>query len=45
MAGAVAVARRMTDKHMESIDAILKNKPEAYTGYGYDAPWRSIEQL
>ena len=42
--GAVSVARRLSSHHMESIEAILSNKPDAYGGYG-GAGMRTIETL
>ena len=32
--GAIPVARRLTPRHLEAIDAIAESKPEAYAGYG-----------
>ena len=32
--GAVEVARKLTDEHMEAIGKILDNAPEAWSGYG-----------
>ena len=42
--GAIEVARRLTKKHMADIDAILDNKPEAWSGYA-GAGMRSFPQL
>merc|ERR1712194_120717 len=34
------IAKRLTPKHKEEIDAILGNKPSAYQGYGADKKGR-----
>lgn len=41
---AIDVARKLTPKHMEEIDAILGNAPAKYTGYG-GAGMRYIDRL
>ena len=42
--GAIAVARRLTPQHMETIEAIAESKPDAYGGYG-GAGMRDINTL
>ncbi len=42
--GAVAVARRMTDKNMKDIEMIIDNKPTPYNGWG-GAGRRGISSL
>ena len=41
---AIGVARRLSSKHMESIESILGNKPDGYGGYG-GAGMRTIDTL
>ncbi len=42
--GAIAVARTLTASHMEAIEAILDNKPDAYAGFG-GTGMRTIESI
>ncbi len=42
--GAIPVARRMTQKHMDDIEKILQTKPSPYTGYGGSGR-RSIDSI
>jgi len=43
--GSLRVALVMTDEHLKDIDSILKNKPDAYSGYGNSSQWRKINLI
>ena len=43
--GALDVVRKLTPAHMEQIEAILDNKPEAYAGYGAPFWARTVKTL
>lgn len=40
--GALSVAAKITDEHMEELNKILDNKPDQYYGYGNSAGYRRI---
>ena len=43
--GALDVALRMTDAHLEQVEALLVNKPEAYSGFGGQGWQRRLQTL
>ena len=40
-----SVALRMTDAHMEKVEALLDNKPEVYSGFGGGGWQRRLDTL
>ena len=43
--GAIEVAKKLSSKHMEAIEAILQNKPEVYSGFGGGGWQRRLDTL
>ena len=43
--GALAVAQRLTEEHMATMEAILDNTPEGYSGYGKPFWARTVDVL